>query len=516
MVLLGSLIKRGLRLRKTINKVRKGRSAIQWQRETLVKLLKKAKSTQFGHAYDFDGILKLDSPMVGFQQSVPIFDYTRMHKDWWSKSLAGEHDVSWPGSIKYYALSSGTSGAASKYIPVTSSMIKSMRRTSIRQLLTLVNYDLPEDLFGKGVLVLGGSSDLEKVGNYFMGDLSGINQANMPFYSTPFYKPGKAIARQKDWNLKIDEIVKKAPSWDIGMITGVPAWNQIVLERIIQTYRLNTIHDIWPNLSVFIYGGVAFEPYRSAFDRLLGKPIHCLETYLASEGFLAYQSRKEVKGMELVLNNGIFMEFIPFNSLNFNEIGELRPEAQIPLLIDEVRENEEYAILISTNAGAWRYLIGDTIKFSSVIHREIIITGRTKHFLSLCGEHLSVDNMSRAVELLAEQRAASFLEFTVAPMPSGHFFGHHWYIGCSDSIPLDSESLASQLDSILCMLNDDYKVERQHALKEVQVTLLPVAWFYEWLEIRGKIGAQSKFPRVLRGELLKTWGEFILHKQRLG
>jgi len=124
--------------------------------------------------------------------------------------------------------------------------------------------------------------------------------------------------------------------------------------------------------------------------------------------------------------------------------------------------------------------------------------------------------MSRAVELLAEQRAASFLEFTVAPMPSGHFFGHHWYIGCSDSIPLDSESLASQLDSILCMLNDDYKVERQHALKEVQVTLLPVAWFYEWLEIRGKIGAQSKFPRVLRGELLKTWGEFILHKQRLG
>ena len=364
MVLLGSLIKRGLRLRKTINKVRKGRSAIQWQRETLVKLLKKAKSTQFGHAYDFDGILKLDSPMVGFQQSVPIFDYTRMHKDWWSKSLAGEHDVSWPGSIKYYALSSGTSGAASKYIPVTSSMIKSMRRTSIRQLLTLVNYDLPEDLFGKGVLVLGGSSDLEKVGNYFMGDLSGINQANMPFYSTPFYKPGKAIARQKDWNLKIDEIVKKAPSWDIGMITGVPAWNQIVLERIIQTYRLNTIHDIWPNLSVFIYGGVAFEPYRSAFDRLLGKPIHCLETYLASEGFLAYQSRKEVKGMELVLNNGIFMEFIPFNSLNFNEIGELRPEAQIHLLIDEVRENEEYAILISTNAGAWRYLIGDTIKFS--------------------------------------------------------------------------------------------------------------------------------------------------------
>jgi len=516
MVLLGSLIKRGLRLRKTINGVRKGRSASKWQRSTLVKLLKKAKFTQFGKAYDFEGILKSEFPRNAFQQAVPIFDYTRMHREWWSKSLAGEQDVTWPGRIKYYALSSGTSGSASKYIPVTGSMIKSMRRTSVRQLLTLVNYELPEDLFGKGVLVLGGSTDLEKVGNYFMGDLSGINQANMPFYSAPFYKPGKVIARQKDWNLRIDEIVKKAPQWDIGMITGVPAWNQIVLERIIQTYRLQTIHDIWPNLSVFIYGGVAFEPYRSSFERLTGKPIHYLETYLASEGFLAYQSRKGVKGMELVLNNGIFMEFIPFNSNNFNEEGELRPDAQRPLLIEEVRENEEYAILISTNAGAWRYLIGDTIRFSSVELREIIITGRTKHFLSLCGEHLSVDNMSRAVELLAEQRGVSFPEFTVAPMPAGHFFGHHWYIGCSESIPIDSRTLATQLDSILCMLNDDYKVERQHALKEVQVTLLPVSWFYEWLEIRGKIGAQSKFPRVLRGENLKAWGEFILNKQRMG
>lgn len=507
MAILGNVIKQGLALRKRVDKVTKSSSPTTLQRRTLLKLLSKAKETEFGIANEFDSILIAHNPEKLFQKVVPIYDYDKIFEEWWHLSLEGERDICWPGKIKYFALSSGTSGSASKYIPVTSSIIKSMRKAGIRQVLSLTNYQLAEDIYTKGVLVVGGSSDLVKQGKYYQGDLSGINQAKMPFYTRPFYKPGKKIAREKDWNIKIEEIVKNAPNWDIAMITGVPAWNQIIIEKIIEHHQLNNIHEIWPNLSVFIYGGVAIEPYKKSFEKLLGKPVHYLETYLASEGFIAYQSRKDIKGMELILDNGIFMEFIPFNEENFSADGKVLPNAKA-LLIGEVEENIDYALLISTNAGAWRYLIGDTVRFTSKEKREIVITGRTKHFLSLCGEHLSTDNMNKAVELLGEHFNFAVKEYTVSGISSGTLFGHKWYLGINQSID-NKEEIALKLDHLLCQLNDDYAVERNHALKEIKVEIIPADIFYKWMDMKGKMGAQNKFPRVFSKTQFTEWEQFV-------
>jgi len=508
MHVLGTVVMRALRLRRTMARVRRSQTAKKMQRKTLTRLLKRSKNTAFGRAYGFEEILQASRPEELFRARVPISDYESIYRDWWHRSLKEEANICWPGKVKYFALSSGTSGASSKYIPVTQSMIKSMRKTSIRQLLSLINYNLPEEFFGKGVLVLGGTSDLTKVGNYYQGDLSGINQAKMPFYTAPFYKPGRHIARVRDWNVKIEEIVKKAPQWDIAMLTGVPAWNQLVLERIIETYKLRNIHEIWPNLSVFIYGGVALAPYKKSFDALLGKPIHYIQTYLASEGFIAFQSRKDAEGMELVLNNGIFCEFIPFNSKNFDPEGTLIDQAEA-LTIDEVQTGIDYALVLSTNSGAWRYLIGDTIRFTDVPSREIMITGRTKQFLSLCGEHVSQDNMNKAIAMVCEKFNLRIPEFTVAGTESGTLFAHHWYLGIEKTDAHSANNIQVFLDEALKELNDDYKVERQHALKEIKVELIPLPWFYEWMAQNGKLGGQHKFPRVLNPQRLEAWKSYL-------
>jgi len=507
MEILGTIIKRGFELRKTINKVRSRPSPLLKQRKSLKKLLAKAQYTQFGQTYEFEAILASKNPEKVFQKIVPIYDYDSIFEEWWHKTLQGEPDVCWPGKIKYFALSSGTSGAPSKQIPVTNAMIRSMRKTGLRQIMTLVNYGIAEEAFTKGVLVVGGSSDLVDMGNYYQGDLSGINQAKMPFYTSPFYRPGREIARERDWNVKIDEIVKNAPNWDIVMITGIPAWNQIIIEKIIEKYRLKNIHEMWPNLSFFIYGGVAIEPYLKSFDSLLGKPIHYVETYLASEGFIAYQARKDTKGMELVLDNGLFMEFVPFTDKNFNPDGTLKENPEV-LLINEVQEDMDYALLISTNAGAWRYLIGDTIRFTNLPLNEIIITGRTKHFLSLCGEHLSVDNMNKAVHMVGEHFNAPVKEYTVSGIQVGNLFGHRWYVGM-DTDQVNPEQVKEKLDAVLMELNDDYAVERRHALKDIELQIVPTRLFYDWMESRGKLGAQNKFPRVLSKGQLQEWENFL-------
>lgn len=507
MEILGTLIKQTLTFRKNIRKVRRKSSAAKQQRKTLLKLLTKARYTQFGKQFEFDSILLASNPEKMFQKLVPIYDYDKIFKDWWYKAVQDESDVCWPGKIKYFALSSGTSGAPSKQIPVTSAMLRSMRKTSIRQVLSLTNYGFQEEFFQKGVMIVGGSSDLENRGHYYQGDLSGINATKMPFWTSPFYKPGKEIVKLRDWNAKIEEIVNHAPEWDISMITGVPAWNQIIIEKIIERYKLNNIHEMWPNLQVFIYGGVAITPYLKSFEKLFGKKVHYLETYLASEGFIAYQSRKDIKGMELLLDNGIFMEFIPFNESNFNGDGTLKDNPEVKL-IDEVQEETEYALLISTNAGSWRYMIGDTIKFTSLEHNEIVITGRTKHFLSLCGEHLSVDNMTEAIHQLSTDLNLPIKEFTVSGTVNGSNFGHHWFLGIDNCTTTEVE-LAIKLDQYLKDLNDDYAVERRHALQNIRLQVIPTEKFYGWMEKNGKLGSQNKFPRVLQNHNYKDWLSFL-------
>ncbi|HEX8316351.1 MAG TPA: GH3 auxin-responsive promoter family protein, partial [Flavisolibacter sp.] len=442
------------------------------QARVLKKLLKKARFTEFGQQYGFDKILFSKDPTKSFQQTVPVHDYNKIYDEWWKKTLDGTPDVTWPGKIKFYALSSGTSEAASKYIPVTREMLRSNRNNYIRQLFSLLNYEhLPRQSVTKGFLMLGGATDLQKgAAGWYAGDLSGILAKNRPFWFQTFYKPGGRIARIKDWNEKLHEIVEHAKEWDIGYIVGVPAWCQMCMEMVVEHYKVDNIHEVWPNLGFFVHGGVAFEPYKKGFEKLLGKPIVYIENYLASEGFIGFKNREDAQGIHLILNNNIFMEFVPFDDTNFDSEGKMIEKPQA-LMVHEVEEGKEYALLLSTNAGAWRYLIGDTVRFVNKQKSEIVITGRTKHFLSLVGEHLSVENMNKAIEVVSNEFNISIPEFTVVGFPHQNMFAHKWYVACNDAV--DGDALIRRIDQHLCELNDDYAVERTSALKDIFIQILP-------------------------------------------
>jgi hypothetical protein len=509
MAILGTLLKKGIRLREMMEQ--EYTSPFDLQKKELKELLIAANQTEFGKYHNFPDLLKTfrrnhKDFYYAFTENVPIYSYNKIYADWWKLALKGVKNICWPGRVKYFALSSGTSEASSKHIPVTKDMTKAIQKTSIRQILTLSRYDLPDDFFTSGILMLGGSTHLNKIGNYFEGDLSGIQAAKLPFWFQHFYKPGKRIAKTRNWDEKLDEITRQASEWDIGIIVGVPAWLQILMEKIIAHYKVSHIHEIWPNLRVYVHGGVSFDPYRKGFEKLLGKPIHYIETYLASEGFIAFQAYPNRKSMRLVLNNGSFYEFVPFEDKNFDAQGEIRPDAET-IMIDEVEEGKDYALLLSSCAGAWRYLIGDVIRFVSLEESEIIITGRTKHFLSLCGEHLSVDNMNKAIELVSNDLNIDIPEFTVAGIPHDTLFAHHWFVGTDDAV--DKNLLREKLDQHLKVLNDDYAVERSAALKEVHVDVLPVHTFYDWMQAKGKVGGQNKFPRVMKNNQLNDWRSFI-------
>ncbi len=481
------------------------------QLKVLKRLLHKARFTEFGQKFRFDEILMSEDPAKSFQKQVPVYDYNKIYNHWWNKTLENIPDVCWPGKIKYYALSSGTSESSSKYIPVTNDLLYGNKMAMIKHLLTLRHYHaLPVKSIGKGWLTIGGSTALQKQQGYYAGDLSGITQKKAPFWFQPFYKPGKKIARNINWDKKIQEIVEKAPAWDIGFIVGVPAWVQLTMEKIIEHYNVKTIHDIWPNLAFFVHGGVAFEPYKKGFEKLLAKPLFYIETYLASEGFIAYQDGQNAKGMRLVTSEHIYHEFIPFDENNFDIDGNMVPTPEV-LTLHEVEEGKNYALLLSTSAGAWRYLIGDTVKFVNKDKAEIIITGRTKHFLSLVGEHLSVDNMNKAVRQVSEEMNICIPEFTVAGVPYNSFFAHHWYVACNDHI--EKRLLCRKLDEKLKQLNDDYAVERTSALKEVFLDILPEEDFMEFMRQKGKMGGQHKFPRVLKGKMLEDWQRFLESRQ---
>lgn len=507
MPILGTLIKTAYELRNMPVALKKLRiNPVQAQKEQLKGLLRKAEFTAFGEHYDFSGILNKKNYVEAFREKVPVFDYNSMYKQWWYRALNGEAYVSWPGRVKYFALSSGTSEASSKHIPVTSEMLTSIKRASIRQLVSASKYNFPVRFYEKGILMIGGSTHLQYNGTYYAGDLSGITTGNIPFWFQHFYKPGKRISKAPDWATKLNEMVKSAPTWDIGVIVGVPAWVQILMERIIAHYHVKTIHDIWPNLTVYVHSGVSFAPYVKSFEKLFGKPMLFSESYLASEGYIAYQNGFDVKRMQMVVDNGIYYEFIPFDSTNFDDDGNLHSNPKT-LTLSEAENNKEYALLLSTNAGTWRYMIGDTIKFTDVNKCEIVITGRTKHYLSLCGEHLSQENMNRAIEMLQEEYNIDVREFTVAGIRYNNLFAHRWFLGTDSDI--DPKLAAVKIDEYLCLLNDDYMVERMEAIKEVFVTILPTRAFYDYMKKLGKEGSANKFPRVLKGQRLEEWETFL-------
>lgn len=505
MAVKGNILQSVLKGSTKIGSKNESRTPIQLQKKALKRLLRRAKDTKFGQSYRFNKILKSENELVTFQRFVPIHDYDSMYESWWKETIEGKEDITWPGKITRFALSSGTSGSASKQIPVSRSLLRKIRRVSLKQIQGLNNFEFPKEFFDTFILGVGGSTNLTKIDKRKEGDLSGIINANLPSFMNVIYKPEKEITDITDWDLKIEKMVENAPNWNIGIITGIPSWIQILLEKIIERYELNNIHDLWPNFGVLVHGGVAFGPYKKNFEKLLGKPIVYMETYLASEGFMAISPGKG-KPLKLLLNNGIFFEFIPFNDDNFNQDGDLVRYPEV-ITVDKVKENTNYAIVLSTCAGSWRYLLGDTIQFVNKDNCEIIITGRTKHYLTICGEHLSVDNMTKALEITCGKMGIKVPEFSVTAFAYENLFAHKWYLGSDDIF--DNNEFKSILDNELCILNDDYKTERTSALKEIFIEQLPVSTFYNFLDSIGKKGAQIKFPRVIKGELLKKWEDFL-------
>jgi hypothetical protein len=511
MALLGNLISRSLQVRKQFKLP--VAAPITYQRHTLRQLLEKGQYTSFGKHYGLGEILSKELDFIkAFKKRVPVHTYNEMYEQWWHRCLNGEENVTWPGKVKYFALSSGTSESASKHIPVTSDMLKSTKKVGFKQLYSMTDFDIPPVAFQKGVLMLGGTTSLFEKKGYYEGDMSGISAKNMPrWMSNFFYKPGQKISKRPKWEDRIKLIIRKAPQWDVGTICGVPAWVQIVMEEVIKYHKVKNIHEIWPNLSIYIHGGVSFGPYKESFKKLLGRPIEFIETYMASEGSFGFKARPGNHGIKLVLNAGIFYEFVPFNEENFDEDGNPK-QNPTTYLINEVKEDIDYAVMISTCSGAWRYIIGDVVRFTDANEGEIAIAGRTKQFLSLCGEHTSVDNMNQAIDTVSKKLGITIREFTVAGFSYENLFAHRWYVGC-DNPNIEAAQVRQILDETLCEINDDYAVERTSALKEVFVELLPNDTFYEYMRFIGKEGAMNKFPRVLKNGQLKNWEKFLeLHK----
>lgn len=482
------------------------KNAPEEQRKVLDELLNTASETAIGKEYDFSSIRLAADPAARFREVVPIHSYQQMFEQWWQRQLQGEADISWPGNPSYYALSSGTTGKESKRIPVTEAMVDAIRQAGIKQVFSLSTFDLPADFFEKEILMLGSSTELQQHQGHLEGEISGISASNIPFWFRNYYKPGEDIARIDDWDKRIRRIVEKAPEWDIGALSGIPSWIELMLEEVIKAHGLTHIHEIWPNLLVYTSGGVAFGPYQKSFQALMGKPVTVIDTYLASEGFLAFQSRPDTTAMELITNNGIYFEFVPFEPEFIKQDGSLKSDAPT-LSIEEVQEGQDYVLIISTVSGAWRYLIGDTIRFTDVKRAEIIITGRTKFFLNTVGSQLSVNKLDDAVQHLEEQFDLAIPEYTLCAKRIGEDFYHCWYIGAGEG---QSESqLAQALDLFLKDANKNYKVARSKALKGVKVRSVSPEVFYDWNARNKKKGGQVKMERVMSPEKFGEWEDFV-------
>ena len=499
-----------------IGKILKTSSKIQFQKNSkvkreyksqvrsLFKLIDFAKDTNFGSKYGFNDMITNEGLVSSFQENVPLTNYDLFYGDWLKKSIEGKKNHTWPGKIKHYALSSGTSGLPSKRIPVTAQMIKSFQKTSVNQIATLHQLNLDDKVFSSKMLVIGGSSKLKIVDKHLEGDLSGILKKHTSYIYNPLTKPGKKITELNNWSEKLEQLIIKAPSWDIGIIAGVPSWCLLLIEKIIEVYQLKTIHDMWPNFELFIHGGVFIDPYIKKLDSVSSKKINLLDTYLSSEGYFAYQTSPEKEGMQLLVENGIFYEFIPFTLDYFDSDGNCK-DLHFALTLNQVRAGIDYAMVITTNAGLWRYMIGDLVQFIDVNSYEIKISGRIQQYLSLVGEHLSLNNINTALKNTNEQLGVDLVEFCI--VIDEKKARHCWYIG-SNTIQ-DKFTYLEQLDEELMRINDDYKTCRKYNLSHPKIVILDPSVFYLFLEKIGKSGSQNKFPRVLSKRQAKKWTSFV-------
>lgn len=462
---------------------------VETQQEVLFDLLDTAKDTWFGKKYDFRSITSEND----FKSRVPLQQYEDFapHVD---QLMRGEKNLFWPGEIKWFAKSSGTTNDKSKFIPVSKQALEDVQLRGMKDVFALFLKNNPDSkaLFGK-TLTLGGSHRVNNFNNNsYYGDLSSIILENLPFYTDFYRTPTTEVALIPEFEEKVAKIIGQSLHENVTTLTGVPSWYLVLLKKVLETTGKNNILEVWPNMEVFIHGGIRFDPYREQYRRLIPSDnMKYMETYNASEGFFAIQDDPSRDDMLLMLDYGVYYEFIPM---------ELFHSENPPVLsLEEVETDVNYALVISTNGGLWRYLIGDTVRFTSKDPFKIKITGRTKHFINAFGEEVIVDNAEEALKKACNRTHALISEYTAGPIFMGeNQKGAHQWIIEFQQMPDDLDHFITILDETLKTLNSDYEAKRHKniTLDRPQIVVAPEGLFYEWMRTRGKTGGQNKIPRL--------------------
>lgn len=459
------------------------------QRDVLFNLLDKASNTEYGIKHNFKDI----SSEKEFREQVPVLGYDDL-KPFVERMMQGEKNLLWPGETRWFAKSSGTTNDKSKFIPVSKDSLEDVHIRGGRDVLALYLKNNPDSgvLSGKA-LTLGGS---HRVNNYnnnsYYGDLSAIIIENIPFWTEFYRTPSTEISLIEEFEEKIEKIIQHSLDENVTSFAGVPSWYLVLLKRVLEVTGKSNILEVWPNLEVFTHGGVKFEPYREQYEKLIpSSNMHYVETYNASEGFFGIQDDPDKHDMLLMLDYGIYYEFIPmdeFRSDNLNAVS-----------LEDVEIGRNYAMVISTNGGLWRYLIGDTVRFTQKYPFKFVITGRTKHFINAFGEEVIIDNAEKAFQIACERTGAIILEYTGGPIyMKEHNRGAHEWIIEFEKNPDDMEHFISIFDGALKTINSDYEAKRHRnlSLEMPHMIAAPKGLFYEWMKRRGKAGGQNKIPRL--------------------
>ena len=460
------------------------------QIEWFKKLIGTAGNTEWGRKYDYSSITNLGQ----FKQRVPISDYNKL-KPYINRLRKGEQNLLWNTDIRWFAKSSGTTGDKSKFIPVSSEALEECHFKGGKDMLSIHFHNHPEsNIFSGRGLAMGGSSSITEVNNesYYTGDLSAILIQNLPLWMQLKKTPNQSIALMDEWESKIEKMARVTIEHNVTSISGVPSWTLVLIKRIFDLTGKDNLVDVWPNLEVFFHGGVNFSPYREQFKRLIqSDSFSYMETYNASEGFFGIQDRTDHNDMLLMLDYGIFYEFLPMD--------QLENESPETVGLEDVETNKNYAVVISTNGGLWRYLIGDTVKFTSVNPYRIIITGRIKNFINAFGEELIIENAEKALSIACEKCNAIITEYTAAPIyfNNNENAAHEWLIEF-DTPPDNADFFVDSFDNALKSLNSDYEAKRYKnmVLREPLVKQVPPQTFYKWLKKHDKLGGQHKVPRL--------------------
>jgi hypothetical protein len=459
------------------------------QHDLLKSMIESSRNTEFGRRFDFSSIGSSDH----FSERVPVQDYESL-KPYIYRLKAGEQNLLWPTDIRWFAKSSGTTSDKSKFIPVSTEALEECHFKGGKDLLCIYFHNNPEtQLFDGKLLTLGGSHQVNSLSNdSYSGDLSAILMENLPFWIQLFQTPERSIALMDEWESKIESIARATIYENVTNIAGVPSWTLVLLKRILEISGKSNLTEIWPNLELFVHGAVSFHPYKEQFRKLIPKAdMHYLETYNASEGFFGIQDQLNSEEMLLMLDYGIYYEFIP--------MGEWEKENPKTISLDQVKLNENYAIIITTNAGLWRYKIGDTVSFTSLSPYRIRITGRTAHFINAFGEELIIDNAEKALADTCSATGAVIRDYTAGPVYfSDEGAGAHEWLIEFEKIPVSIEHFNIILDESLKKYNSDYEAKRYHdkVLRLPIIHIMPPDTFYNWLKSKEKLGGQNKVPRL--------------------